>query len=310
MSRKKHEEHEEHVNHEAWVIPYADMLTLLFCLFLVLWATQRSDSQPEINQKVAAAISDAFSAADLGGSKGILEGLGASPMPNAGAPTPPVVAPPSPSQLSEAVAALKAQNEIAGLVNQERSALYQAQSDMQKYLGLAGVQEQVNFRLESRGLVVSIVSDKVLFGPGSETLRDEAVPLMDAVAAGLRGLPNDLIVEGHTDSRPISSGRFQSNWELSTARATSVLEYLVQRAGVDQRRLSATGYSDTRPVAPNETAAGRDRNRRVEIVVVSGLADPRDAPAPVPTTVVTETPAGTPTETPAPTETTPTISQG
>lgn len=310
MSRKKHEEHEEHVNHEAWVIPYADMLTLLFCLFLVLWATQRSDSQPEINQKVAAAISDAFSAADLGGSKGILEGLGASPMPNAGAPAPPVVAPPSPAQLSEAVAALKAQNEIAGLVNQERSALYQAQSDMQKYLGLAGVQEQVNFRLESRGLVVSIVSDKVLFGPGSETLRDEAVPLMDAVAAGLRGLPNDLIVEGHTDSRPISSGRFQSNWELSTARATSVLEYLVQRAGVDQRRLSATGYSDTRPVAPNETAAGRDRNRRVEIVVVSGLADPRDAPAPVPTTVVAEAPAGTPAGTPAQTATTPTISQG
>lgn len=285
MSKKhKHEEHEEHVNHEAWVIPYADMLTLLMALFLVMWATQRSESEPlKIDPATAAAISEAFSAANLGGSQGVLEGIGPSPVPEAAQTRPsPALPPPSPEQLDAAVRALKAQQEIAGAVAAERNALGQAQADITNYLQGLGLADQVGFRLEERGLVVSIVSDQVLFDPGAAALRAEAVPLMDAVAGGLRNLPNSLIVEGHTDSQPISGGGFGSNWELSTARATSVLRYLSDQSGLDQRRLSATGYSDTRPVAPNETREGRGRNRRVEIVVVSDFARASQAPAPQP----------------------------
>jgi chemotaxis protein MotB len=242
MSKKKHEEHEEHVNHEAWVIPYADMLTLLMALFLVMWATGQADAAKF--EQVASNIRAEFSAANLDGSKGVLEGIGPSPIPQVGDSRPTGgIAPPSPEQLDAAVRALKAQQEIAGAVAGERNTLAQAQSDITNYLQGQGLADQVGFRIEDRGLVVSIVSDKVLFDPGSSTLRPEAVPLMDAVAGGLRGLPNSMIVEGHTDSRPISGGGFGSNWELSTSRATSVLRYLTDQAGFDQRQLSATGYS-------------------------------------------------------------------
>lgn len=275
MSKKKHEEHEEHVNHEAWVIPYADMLTLLMALFLVMWATGQTDKAKF--ERVAANIRAEFSAAVLDGGENILEGIGPSPVPDAGKPVGSSNQPPTPSQLSAAVNALAAQQEIAGAVAAEKNALETAQAQMQAYLKGLGLQDAVNFKVEDRGLIVTIVSDKVLFDSGSEGLRPEASGLLDAVAGGLRDLPNDLIVEGHTDATPIRSGRFPSNWELSTARAASVLRYLTERAGIDGRRLSATGYADTRPIAPNETPDGRSKNRRVEIVVVSPYANAASA---------------------------------
>jgi len=95
--------------------------------------------------------------------------------------------------------------------------------------------------------------------------------VLDAIAPVLRGLPNDISVEGHTDNVPITGGPFASNWELSAIRATTVLRYLVSNDGLPEDRMSATGYADTRPLVPNDTPEHRQQNRRVDIVVLSTL---------------------------------------
>jgi chemotaxis protein MotB len=115
------------------------------------------------------------------------------------------------------------------------------------------------------------VSDRVLFEPGQADLRSEGREVVDKLAAAIGRLPNKLTVEGHTDNVPIS-GRYASNWELSTARATTVLRELIERHGISPARLSAAGYADERPLATNDTAEGRAANRRVELVVLADVS--------------------------------------
>jgi chemotaxis protein MotB len=115
------------------------------------------------------------------------------------------------------------------------------------------------------------VSDRVLFEPGQADLRAEGREVVDKLAAAIGRLPNKLAVEGHTDNVPIS-GRYASNWELSTARATTVLRELLERHGISPSRLSAAGYADERPLAANDTAEGRAANRRVELVVLADVS--------------------------------------
>ncbi|MGH9132733.1 MAG: OmpA/MotB family protein, partial [Ilumatobacteraceae bacterium] len=135
-----------------------------------------------------------------------------------------------------------------------------------------GLAEDVGFRFEARGLVVTIITDQVLFEESHADLQPIGIQILDLVADVLRSASNNVSIEGHTDSRPISTTRFPSNWELSTARATSVLRHLTENIGFDPARLSAAGYADTRPLAPNDTPEGAARNRRVEIVVASDVS--------------------------------------
>lgn len=127
----------------------------------------------------------------------------------------------------------------------------------------------ITVRRSSRGMVVSF-EDSVLFSSGSAEVRRAATPLMEKVAGIIKNTECPVVIEGHTDNIPIRQGRFSSNWELSVARAASVLERLVKDYGVRPERLSASGYGEFRPVAPNTTPAGRAKNRRVEIVFVFG----------------------------------------
>ncbi|HEV7864099.1 MAG TPA: flagellar motor protein MotB, partial [Acidimicrobiia bacterium] len=154
---------------------------------------------------------------------------------------------------------------------QQRSVLQGAQQEIQRSLDKEGLGDTVKFKLESRGLVVTIVSDKVLFDPGQAELRPEGREVVDKLAAAIGRLPNKLSVEGHTDNVPIS-GRYPSNWELSTSRATTVLRELIERHQIAPARLQAAGYADERPVATNDTAEGRGANRRVELVVLADVA--------------------------------------
>ena len=135
-----------------------------------------------------------------------------------------------------------------------------------------GLADAVGFRFENRGLVVTIITDQVLFDESSADLQPVGIEILELVAEVLRATPNNISIEGHTDSRPISSGRYPSNWELSTARATSVLRHLTENTGFDPTRLSAAGYADTRPLASNDTPEGAARNRRVEVVVTSDVS--------------------------------------
>jgi chemotaxis protein MotB len=259
------EEHEEHVNHEAWVIPYADMLTLLMGLFLVLWAIGNQDMAKMKQFAEGFASEVGITTPIASGGAGVLEGGVAK---SAETTVPP---PLGPAQLRDARAALDREAAVASASAAEEAQLTQAETVIRSRASDAGVADAITFRREDRGLIVSIVSDDVLFGPGSADLQADGTLALDALAGALVSLPNQISIEGHTDDIPISNGRFPSNWELSTSRAGVVLRYLVDRHGLDSARVVAGGYAEQRPLEPNDTVEGRARNRRVDIAVLSSV---------------------------------------
>jgi chemotaxis protein MotB len=127
-------------------------------------------------------------------------------------------------------------------------------------------------RLEERGLVVTVVTDQVLFDAGSATIKPEGDGVLRVVGSSLATIDNPILIEGHTDSRPISTSQYPSNWELSSGRAGSVARFF-ESIGIDRARLRPEGLADLFPVGSNDTAEGRAKNRRVEIVVQSKLVD-------------------------------------
>jgi chemotaxis protein MotB len=251
--RVRHEEHEEHENHERWLITYADMITLLMVLFIVLYSISQVDLAKF--EKFKAGL------AEFGnGNDSLIE------LREGGLLTEPQLA-----QLTQAQAALTEKEAHDKAVQTEQDALTSAREHIESDLARVGLEGVARFRIEERGLVVTIVTDQVLFAPGSDVLTADGQTVVVAISDAVAPLPNLLSIEGHTDSTPIATSRFPSNWELSTARATSVLRALVERHAIDPVRLSAAGYADQRPLAGNETAAGRAANRRVEIVVHSTM---------------------------------------
>jgi chemotaxis protein MotB len=263
---KLHEEHEEHVNHERWLITYADMITLLMVLFIVLYSISQVDLAKfrRLKEGTAGGFGGPSSAGALNGGAGPLPGGG-------GVFTTGLSGTEAVTSAQAAQAALADAQARAAGARQQRSVLQGAQQEIQRSLDAEGLGGAVKFQLESRGLVVTIVSDKVLFEPGQAELRPEGREVVDKLAAAIGRLPNKLTVEGHTDNVPIS-GRYASNWELSTARATTVLRELIERHGIAPARLSAAGYADERPVSDNDTPEGRSANRRVELVVLADVA--------------------------------------
>lgn len=291
--RGHEDEHEEHVNHEAWVIPYADVLTLLMALFLVLFALGRTDdSELEVaadsfRRELAGPEFLNFGSGDGGvgplatGGISVIEGLG--PLPGR-ADTLDSRTNDDPNQVSPAPIDLIDEPEDLEAMDTVPSATFDPLDDDQNQLGDpledveravresaegTGLIDEVGFRRDVRGLIVTIVTDRVLFEPGGADIQDAGMPILGVIADALDELPNDVMVEGHTDRRPISTTRFPSNWELSTARATSVLRHLVEEESFPGRRISAAGYADTRPVDTGNTPDALAKNRRVEIVVLS-----------------------------------------
>jgi chemotaxis protein MotB len=283
MSKRKHrhEEHEEHVNHEAWVIPYADMLTLLMGLFLIMWSIGQVDlvKLKQVSTGFADEFGLASSAGKGGGGTGVLDGQDSI---RKGAD--PTAAKQDQVEKTEAITIDKARDLLAA--DQQQQAVAQAQTEQLQQVEqainsgatAAGVSTSVRFRSEDRGLVVSIVTEGVLFDPGSSVLRAEGRVILDGIAATLLTVPNQLAIEGHTDDQPISTGQYPSNWELSTARATTVLRYLKDQHRIPADRLSAAGYADQRAVATNDTPEGRGENRRVDIAVLGTGTQPLVVP--------------------------------
>ena len=292
---KRHEdEHEEHVNHEAWVIPYADVLTLLMALFLVLFALGRTDeaalkvAADSFRRELGVGTSDFNIGAGTGGSGPLANG-GASVLDGAGPAQLAADLPPEEQAAPTANDDAIAPSDIVIVpgdegVSRPDSAQFEPLTQVEEELGDpltiveqkvraraegSGLLTAIGFRRESRGLVVTIVTDKVLFEEGHADVQSDGKVILDVVAEALKDLPNTVIIEGHTDSRPISTTRFPSNWELSTARATSVLRYLVETRGLEPNRVGAAGYADTRPVVDAPDAASLAKNRRVEIVVLA-----------------------------------------
>jgi chemotaxis protein MotB len=270
-SRRGHEEHEEHVNHEAWVIPYADMLTLLMGLFLVLWSMSTTDLEKleQLRESLAEGFGVSSPAHDAApsviesGSNGL---LAADAGPDLG-----VERRSDPVQVDRAFEALDRQQAHEQAVKAANRELDDIEAMITESAEAAGVASSIGMRREERGLVVTVVTDEVLFAPGSADLEARGRAVLGALVPALRRFDNPLAIEGHTDDRPISTSRFPSNWELSTSRATSVLRYLEEAHGFRGSRLTAAGYGAERPIGDNTTSDGRTANRRVELVVLADV---------------------------------------
>lgn len=287
MSRRRgrkaaQEEPEEHVNHERWLVSYADMVTVLFALFVVLFAISVVDQGKFVSLKASLSSSFGQKITVLEGAKapaagesardGVLD-MGSALLP----PTSPEV-----GQLIErAVAESKAKDALAAAdrqrhaVEREVESLEKTRRAIVAALAKKNLVSSVQFRYDSRGLVISVITEKILFAPDRASLSPSGKQVLRAVAPVLRKLPNELLVEGHTNLVPVKPKFYPTEWELSGARATTVVRHLIDVDRISAKRLSSTGYADQRPLIPGTGAKANRVNRRVELVVVSTLA-PQD----------------------------------
>jgi chemotaxis protein MotB len=232
--RKKSEEKLETAGMMRWLLTYADMITLMLALFIILFAMS-TISRVKV-QAFAKSVSAGFNNV-----------WSVNQPPNGGA---------NGEQSFEASSSIPA-----------------IQKELEKYVKENHLEQQVQVHSEARGLVVTLLSDKTFYDSGSDQIRPGTIEVLDGIAPLLKRNGNAVAVEGYTDTDPISTARFKSNWELSTARAANVTEYL-QKDGIAGSRLSATGYGEYHPRNSNATDDQKQQNRRVDIVLLSGNAAP------------------------------------
>lgn len=249
-------EPEKHANHERWLVSYADFITLLFAVFVVLYAMGQSDKKKV--EEVMQAIQQSFGMASAG----------------ATAPKINVIA----SQTISVIPSLKPELKISPMgrtrsgqakTRAEEKDFRQIKSAVEAYLIKQGAQSKVTLEITRRGLIVSL-KEAGFFNSGQANIKPDAYELINTIAEVMTQYNNPMRLEGHTDNIPINTAQFPSNWELSTARATNGLKYLLKNFNVDPNKISATGYAEFRPIADNATAEGRARNRRVDLVMLSG----------------------------------------
>ncbi len=243
------------------------MITLLMALFMVLFSI--SSVNISKYQTLQKSLRAAFSGNILPGGKSIAQpGATAN---SSHAPTSADVqsiVPTTPSAASSAQSSSASGAASSASAAQHQQELFaQIKSELQHYASAHGFSNQVKAVIEARGLDIKVLTDDLLFPSGQATLDARSAPLLSEISDLLNvDQTHPIDVEGNTDDVPIQSSQFPSNWELSTARASTVVRFLIGH-GVSPARLTATGNADQRPQASNETAAGRAQNRRVEIVL-------------------------------------------
>jgi chemotaxis protein MotB len=269
--RKKHPEHEEHENHERWLVSAFDMMTLLFVLFVVLFAMSKVDEQKfaALAKGMAEAFGTPVSVIPAATPEGsVLDGLpGAIDI---GTVNPPdMTVEQADVDSAAAQAAAQAAQQVAAEAQAQFSSLDGVREQIDQALAAAGYAGAARYEIDERGLVVHIVSDPVLFDAESATLLRQGRAILDAVVPTLAGLPNQIDVEGHANHLPVTpGGQWPSNWELSASRASTVVRALAER-GVPESHLAATGYSSTRPMVPESDPGAITLNRRVDLVILS-----------------------------------------
>lgn len=277
MARHKHE-HEDHVNHEAWAIPYGDLITLLLAFFVVMYAVS------SVNEGKYRVLSDSMTAAFRGSPKTV-----------------------APIEIGNKVVKVRQDDTVAGISPSQAMKLpdlnedKEAQKQIVAQFGTMGGDMADVGGVDAPGVNVSRIADQVeeamaaliaadmitvtrkplwveveikadiLFPSGSAEIEPRAVQILDDIAAILRPLRSPVRVEGHTDNRPIATPQFPSNWELSGARAARIVR-LFESRGVEPKRLSVAGEGEYQPIADNATAEGRNHNRRVTLVVLDTVA--------------------------------------
>jgi len=241
------------VNSERWLVSYADLMTLLFSFFVVMYAFANAKKQQQ--GEVAAAIHAALQ------SMSIMPGKQSSVALNLPESMPAEVK-------AEVVSAAKAKDDL----EQMRKQLTQSLSKEISHNTIA-------VKMTREGLVISL-REAGFFGSGSATPKSESIPVLRDIAQRLTRSPYDMRVEGHTDDVPIHTTEFDSNWELSSARATRIARIFLDLNAITPDRLSAAGFAEYHPVASNDTAEGRALNRRVDLVILPRTSIDFTAPEP------------------------------
>ncbi len=265
MARKH--KHEEHANHEAWAIPYGDLITLLLAFFVVMYAVS------SVNEGKYRVLADSLSSA-LGGPPRSLKPIQIGDKPEKGTQT---------ESMFNTVTLRGFEQERSGIAantpgarmggdstdpgSSDAESLRQMADEVQTAMGDLIDQQLVIVHRNEQWLEIEINTD-ILFPSGVAQISPTARPVLARLAEVLKPFPHKLRIEGHTDNMPISTVAFPSNWELSAARAATVVHLFMQE-GVDAHRMTVAGMGEFHPVAGNDTPQGRDRNRRVVIVVLA-----------------------------------------
>jgi len=272
-NKKKHSEEE---GGEAWLLPYSDLMTLLLAVFIVLFAVSK------IDESKAEKMADAFRSGMMTGSESVLSGEGDS------------VIPLNPEELQEEIQQdeSNAQSETEVETTQEETDVSKEdanilQEDTENFLGKDELEilkelktefdvishneeltADMTTSIDTRGLVISL-NNAVLFDSGSAEIKIENEDTFFKIAQIINKLDNYIRIEGHTDNIPMHTSAFPSNWELSTARAASVVRLFIDEYNVLPEKVVVVGYGENKPIADNSTVEGRAKNRRIDIIVLS-----------------------------------------
>ena len=234
------------VSHERWLVSYADFITLLFAFFVVLYAFSKADQKKPA--QISAAIDSAFQSLSIvSAMPGSQSNIGKKELPASTGTRYPA---------EQATSAAQAQTDLDHI-----------RHDLERRLSIQIAQRTVSIRLGRDGLVISL-REAGFFDPGAATPRPETASALHQIAYSLADSHYDVRVEGHTDTTPIHNSKFDSNWELSSARATHIARMLLQMRALPPEQISAAGYAEYHPIATNDTADGRAENRRVDLVVM------------------------------------------
>jgi chemotaxis protein MotB len=254
--RERRRKPADQVNHERWLVSYADFVTLLFAFFVVLYASAQIDKQRAT--RLSSAIDSAFK------QLGIFEKDDHKP----GDPEPRITLPSSLNGSQDLSRWAPDGQQLLGTDPTKRGDINAVRGELERALAAEIKRNEVALHMEPDGLVVSL-REIGFFDSGSASIKPGAEAALSRIAAILKEHAFPVRIEGHTDNVPIHTAQFASNWELSTSRATQLVKLLVEQQGIPADRLSAAGYAEFHPAASNDTAKGRQLNRRVDVVILT-----------------------------------------
>ena len=233
--RRVHPHTDGHGNQERWLLTYADMITLLTAFFLMLYSMSVTNKGKF--SVLALSVRDSFS--------GVMRNGGGKILPSG------------------------AKTQSTGFMPDNKYLQYsQAMRDLHRYVEQNNLGKRVTTRNDSRGVIISLVADNMLFERGKAMLSPESSAVLAKVTDIVKSAPNDVVIEGHSCDIPIHTAQYPSNWELSTARASVILRYFTEQRNLPGKRFKASGCADTVPLLPNTSEDNRAKNRRVDIVLL------------------------------------------
>lgn len=240
MAKKRR--HEEHENHERWLVSYADFITLLFAFFVVLYATSQADQEKQ--EEFEESIKQQFAGYMISGS-----GSGGGESHGSG------------------------RDLLSDEFPSRRSGPREVHDYVERKLENVDEETLTGIQHDTLGVRIQMAASK-LFPSGTADLKASSLQALDQIGPLLKASGRKIVIEGHTDDEPIRTEKYPSNWELSAARATRIVRHLISRYGVDPNRITAVAYADQKPVVPNGSEENRARNRRIEILIVTGSGTP------------------------------------